>query len=414
MSNSQYHTVSVGYNSFYIDQRYRSLKPIGDGSYGFVASATDTVTNSKVAIKKVKDTFIDVVDAKRILREIKLLNHFDKHDNIITILDIMTNPPNKEHFDDIYIVTNLMESDLERIIRSRQVLTDQHLQYFLFQILRGLKYVHSANVLHRDLKPSNLLVNANCDLALCDFGLARGFDAGVDMLTEYVVTRWYRPPELLLECAKYGKPVDVWSVGCIFAEVMTHEPFFRGDNPQHQLQIIVAKLGLPPKDKLRFIDSKDGMLEISRIKTKPPPPFESLFPAGTNPAALDLMSKMMRFSPDDRITVEDALAHPYLKDFHGQMAEPTCDRLFDFDFEKQTQYEGGMSDAEVRHCMFEEVCKYRPCAEGKNFVTAGSRIPGTAGGGDGGGGGAKGEGKMDAADDAKGGGGGGGGAKGSK
>jgi serine/threonine protein kinase len=241
--NNQYHTVSVGYNSFYIDQRYRNLKPIGDGSYGFVASATDTVTGNKVAIKKVKDTFLDVVDAKRILREIKLLNHFDKHENIITIYDLMSNPPNKEHFDDIYIVTNLMESDLERIIRSKQVLTDQHLQYFLFQILRGMKYVHSANVLHRDLKPSNLLVNANCDLALCDFGLARGFDAGVDMLTEYVVTRWYRPPELLLECTLYGKPVDVWSVGCIFAEVIVHEPFFRGDNPQHQLQVIVSKLG---------------------------------------------------------------------------------------------------------------------------------------------------------------------------
>ena len=102
----------------------------------------------------------------------------------------MTVPPNTQQFNDIYIVTNLMESDLERIIRSRQVLTDQHFQYFLYQILRSLKYVHSANVLHRDLKPSNILVNANCDLAVCDFGLARGFHIeGQDTLTEYVVTR---------------------------------------------------------------------------------------------------------------------------------------------------------------------------------------------------------------------------------
>jgi len=333
-----------------------------------VASATDTVTGNKVAIKKVKDTFLDVVDAKRILREIKLLNHFDKHENIITIYDIMSVPPNKEHFDDIYIVTNLMESDLERIIRSRQVLTDQHLQYFLFQILRGLKYVHSANVLHRDLKPSNLLVNANCDLALCDFGLARGFDAGVDMLTEYVVTRWYRPPELLLECTMYGKPVDVWSVGCIFAEVIVHEPFFRGDNPQHQLQVIVSKLGMPSKDKLRFVDSKEGLKEISRIETHRPPAFSTWFPPNTNPLALDLLEKMLRFNPDDRITVEDALKHPYLKDFHGQMPEPTCDRLFDFDFERRTAADqhGEMTEAEVRRLMFAEVCSYRPCAEGKS------------------------------------------------
>mmetsp|Transcript_14334 Transcript_14334/g.32199 ORF Transcript_14334/g.32199 Transcript_14334/m.32199 type:complete len:405 (-) Transcript_14334:122-1336(-) len=397
MATAQFHSISVGYNSFYIDQRYINLKPIGDGSYGFVVSATDKVSGNKVAIKKVKDTFMDVVDAKRILREIKLLNHFDKHENIITIHDIMTNPPNKEHFEDIYIVTNLMESDLERIIRSRQVLTDQHLQYFLFQILRGLKYVHSANVLHRDLKPSNLLVNANCDLALCDFGLARGFDAGVDMLTEYVVTRWYRPPELLLECAMYGKAVDVWGVGCIFAEVILHEPLFRGKNPQHQLQVILSKLGLPPDADLRFIDNEEILTEISNMQVSAPPPFSSLFPPATNPQALDIMSKMMIFNPDDRISVEDALAHPYLKDFHRQMSEPSCNRLFDFDFEKRAENEstlyGGMTDAEVRHCMFEEVCKYRPCAEGKGFSTAGS----LAGGGDGG---SKGEGKEGSDDKA--------------
>ena len=145
----------------------------------------------KVAIKKIKDAFSDSIDAKRILREMKLLRHFNSHENIISIFDIMTVPPDTQHFNDIYIVTNLMESDLERIIRSRQVLTDQHFQYFLYQILRSLKYVHSANVLHRDLKPSNILVNANCDLAVCDFGLARGFHIeGQDTLTEYVVTRY--------------------------------------------------------------------------------------------------------------------------------------------------------------------------------------------------------------------------------
>ena len=127
----------------------------------------------RVAIKKIKDVFADVVDAKRILREIKLLQHFRSHENIVTVLDIMTYPPESVTFSDIYIVTNLMESDLERIIRSKQVLTNQHFQYFLYQILRALKYIHSANVLHRDLKPSNLLVNANCDLAVCDFGLSR-------------------------------------------------------------------------------------------------------------------------------------------------------------------------------------------------------------------------------------------------
>ena len=156
------------------------------------------------------------------------------------VKDIITVPPNTIDFSDVYIVTNLMErarrvlgrrpeprkpppraprSDLDRIITSRQTLTNQHHQYFLYQILRGLKYIHSASVLHRDLKPSNLLVNSNCDLAICDFGLARGFDDDAGKLTEYVVTRWYRAPELLCETKDYDEAIDVWSVGCIFAEI---------------------------------------------------------------------------------------------------------------------------------------------------------------------------------------------------
>lgn len=302
------------------------MKPIGDGSYGFVASALDAVTGKMVAIKKIKDTFSDIVDAKRILRELKLLRHFNSHENIITIFDIMTVPPNTLDFVDIYIVTNLMESDLERIIRSRQTLTDQHFQYFLYQILRGLKYVHSANVLHRDLKPSNILVNANCDLAVCDFGLARGFHVeGQETMTEYVVTRWYRAPELLCECPYYGKAVDIWSIGCIFAELLIHEAFFRGDNPQHQLEMIVGRLGCPPRERLDFIESPIALASVLQYVHVTPPAFASFFPRTASPLALDLLSKMLRVHPDDRITVEEALRHPYLKDFHGQMVIfPTC------------------------------------------------------------------------------------------
>ncbi|CAN0144495.1 unnamed protein product, partial [Phaeothamnion confervicola] len=177
---------------------------------------------------QVTDVFRDIGDAKRVLRELKLLRHFTLHENIVSILDIMLHPQDTLDFRDLYIVTNLMESDLDRIIASSQALTDQHHQYFLYQMLRGLKYIHSANVLHRDMKPSNLLVNANCDLAICDFGLARGVDLEFeDELTEYVVTRWYRAPELLVDSPHYGKTVDIWSVGCIFAEMLSRRPFFQ-------------------------------------------------------------------------------------------------------------------------------------------------------------------------------------------
>jgi len=155
------------------------IKKVGSGAYGTVASFQDPANGSKIAVKKITDAFHDLVDGKRILREVKLLR-FMKHDNISCILDLY--PPDSPDFDDIYIVTDLMETDLHRVIYSKQVLNEEHHQYFSYQILRGLLYMHSANVVHRDLKPSNILVNKNCDLKICDFGLARGLGVDEEML----------------------------------------------------------------------------------------------------------------------------------------------------------------------------------------------------------------------------------------
>lgn len=231
------HSFKAGKETFTIDTRYSLIRTIGSGAYGVVVSTTDSLKNRNVAIKMVPRAFNDEVDAKRILREIKLLRHFN-HENIVGILDMM--PPSAkvvDDFNDVYIVTDLMETDLHRIIYSKQTLSIDHVQYFVYQILRGLKYIHSANVIHRDLKPSNLLVNSNCDLKICDFGLARGISPerrdqtkSSMLLTEYVVTRWYRAPEIMLACHEYSKPVDVWSVGCIFAELILRKPYFPGDD----------------------------------------------------------------------------------------------------------------------------------------------------------------------------------------
>jgi mitogen-activated protein kinase 1/3 len=190
----QTHKFTVSTSTFEIDSKFVPIKQIGAGAYGVVIAATDSETGEKVAIKKIRRAFDDLIDAKRILREIKLLRHFD-HDNVISVIDILP-PPSLHEFEDVYIVTDLMETDLHRVIYSRQALTDDHIQYFLYQILCALKYIHSADVLHRDLKPSNILLNSNCDLKICDFGLARGVmpeddeseQAGAN-LTEYVVTR---------------------------------------------------------------------------------------------------------------------------------------------------------------------------------------------------------------------------------
>lgn len=222
------HQFTASGTKFEVDKRYTYMRPIGHGAYGVVVSANDAKDKEKVAIKKVTKAFEDLVDAKRILREIKLLRHFD-HENIIHVKDLMV-PKSIETFDDIYIVSELMETDLHRVIYSRQALSDDHIQYFVYQTLRALKYIHSANVLHRDLKPSNLLLNSNCDLKVCDFGLARGLEDHALELTEYVVTRWYRAPEIMLACREYTKAIDVWSVGCIFGELLSRKPMFPGED----------------------------------------------------------------------------------------------------------------------------------------------------------------------------------------
>mmetsp|Transcript_44397 Transcript_44397/g.120970 ORF Transcript_44397/g.120970 Transcript_44397/m.120970 type:complete len:436 (+) Transcript_44397:261-1568(+) len=356
MELRSYHEVQVGRDVFFVDTKYVNLRPIGGGSYGFVCSATDQSKGEKVAIKKIANVFHDLVDAKRILREIKLLRHFKHHENIIAVKDIITFPPNTIDFKDVYIITNLMESDLDRIISSSQPLSDQHFQYFLYQIFRGLKFIHSASVLHRDLKPSNLLVNANCDLAICDFGLARGIDAhGDSPLTEYVQTRWYRAPELLCEMTSYDQQIDVWSVGCIFAEMLRRKPFFRGETPQHQLETIVSVIGLPSQDLMEQIPQEAIAKAIYSGAECKPYPFKSYFPHNCSPVALDLLQRMLVFDPRERCTISEALEHEYLADLHRQMEEPLCDGVFDFEFERQVEAGVDIPKGDLQVMMFTEM-----------------------------------------------------------
>jgi mitogen-activated protein kinase 1/3 len=313
-----------------------------------------------VAIKKVTDAFQDLIDAKRILREIKLLKHLGQHENIISLVDLFVMPPHTVDFKDIYIVTELMECDLDRIVCSNQPLTDQHAQYFLYQILRGLKFIHSANVLHRDLKPSNLLVNSNCDLSICDFGLARGVNTEYeDTLTEYVVTRWYRAPELLTDSKYYGSGVDTWSVGCIFAEILTRKPMFQGKDYMHQLQVIIEVLGTPTSEEMEFISNssaKRAILSFGKHRKRnlgKMPQF-----AKANPMAIDLLQRMLVFDPRGRCSIDEALEHPYLADLHDENEVPVASEMFDLDFEQG--YKGEMPKDVMQRLIFEDMTTFHP------------------------------------------------------
>jgi serine/threonine protein kinase len=271
----------------------------------------------------------------------------------VQVLDIQ--PPPQANFDDVYIISELMDTDLHRVIYSRQKLTDDHVQFFLYQMLCALKYMHSAKVIHRDLKPSNILLNSNCDLKLCDFGLSRGLTAGhegTNDLTEYVVTRWYRAPEIMLSCQDYTTAIDVWSVGCIFGEMLGRKPLFPGawrmdtpvrcllpaPNPTpcllqchaclrkprlttllacagndyiHQLKLITKLLGTPSLEELSFVTNQKARRFMQNLPKEPPGSLQLKYPEASADA-LDLLDKMLVINPAQRITVVQALEHPYL------------------------------------------------------------------------------------------------------
>jgi serine/threonine protein kinase len=235
---------------------------------------------------------------------------------IINFRDLI-NPASKDDFEDVYMVFEFMETDMHKIIYSKNDLTDDHCQYFGYQTLRGLRHIHAANVLHRDLKPSNLLLNGNCDLKICDFGLARGVSVEPNFeLTEYVVTRWYRAPEIMCACQEYDCKIDVWSVGCILMEVLLRKPLFPGDDYIHQLNLIFQLLGTPSDDDLGWVTNEKALQYMLSLPKQKPVPFETLFAKKAvkpNPLALDLCKKMLTFNPHKRISVADALNHPYLK-----------------------------------------------------------------------------------------------------
>lgn len=339
-------------NLFEVSAKYvPPIQPVGRGAYGIVCCLTNSETKEEVAIKKIGNAFDNSIDAKRTLREIKLLSHMD-HENIVKIKDIIR-PADREKFNDVYIVYELMDTDLHQIICSSQALTDDHCQYFLYQLLRGLKYIHSANVLHRDLKPSNLLLNASCDLKICDFGLART-TSETDFMTEYVVTRWYRAPELLLNCSEYTAAIDIWSVGCILMEIIRREPLFPGRDYVQQLALITELLGSPDDSDLGFLRSDNARKYIKQLPRVPKQSFAEKYP-NVSPDAIDLAEKMLVFDPSKRITVDEALNHPYLASLHEINEEPTCPSPFVFDFEQMS-----LNEEDIKELIWRESLKFNP------------------------------------------------------
>ncbi|XP_012720765.1 mitogen-activated protein kinase 1 [Fundulus heteroclitus] len=339
--------------AFDVGPRYSNLSYIGEGAYGMVCSAYDRDNKTRVAIKKISP-FEHQTYCQRTLREIKILLRF-KHENIIGINDIIRAPV-IDHMKDVYIVQDLMETDLYKLLKT-QHLSNDHICYFLYQILRGLKYIHSANVLHRDLKPSNLLLNTTCDLKICDFGLARVADPDHDhtgFLTEYVATRWYRAPEIMLNSKGYTKSIDIWSVGCILAEMLSNRPIFPGKHYLDQLNHILGILGSPSQEDLNCIINIKARNYLLSLPVRCKVPWNRLFP-NADPKALDLLDKMLTFNPHKRIEVEEALAHPYLEQYYDPTDEPVAEAPFKFDMELDD-----LPKETLKELIFEETARFQP------------------------------------------------------
>lgn len=432
--------------SWEVGPEYEIVREIGTGSYGSVCEAIHKATGTKVAIKKTTRIFGDIVDCKRILREVQLLRMM-KHSkaNVVKLYEIIE-PVNIKAFDCIYMVMEYAQSDLKKLIRAAINLQELHIKKLIYNILSGLKYVHSADVLHRDIKPANILINEDCSVRICDFGLARSIagietpsislgkhkkgtlaeyvstceegkekkdikepiqEAMIDItgkegfielvpevplteeekkmvlheqlvktrekrkrmqrqLTSHVVTRWYRAPELILLEKDYGPAIDVWSVGCIFAELLSmlkgnsssykdRQPLFPGGScfplsPENktvvkspeslfshtdQLNVIFDILGTPTEVDYSFVTDAKA---IEYLKAFPPKkkmdlaeryPFASL-------EAIDFLKRIIIFNPFYRLTIEECLNHPFVAPVRNISNEVVSGLSVKLQFETET------------------------------------------------------------------------------
>jgi len=463
-----------------IGSDFEIVKLLGSGSYGSVCEAVHKTTKTVVAIKKVLNLFDDKIDCKRVLREVHILRLL-KHANIVKLYEILE-PKDAKRFDCVYLVLEYAQSDIKKLVKSAIHLQRIHIQKLIYNLLMGLKYLHVAGVLHRDIKPANILINEDCGVRICDFGLGRSIvgvegtsikmmkknvknleelqaasddeDVGIKnaqlaqiktdseemtdvsaqpqqlslksllkpmeeskkpeekkvpeevkkkeiqhqlqktkelrrsmkrQLTGHVVTRWYRSPEIILLEKDYGPAVDVWSVGCIFAELLSmmkenaatyqdRQPLFPGTScfplsPDHkvsvkkggfptsssdQLNVIFDVIGTPTEEEVSFVTDSKAIEYLKTFTPRKRVDFKSRYPAGGDDA-IDLLNKMLVFNPFFRITVDDCLNHPYLASVRDKTLEVTPTESIKLDFEM----EGDLSEKRLRELFLEEISYYK-------------------------------------------------------
>jgi len=288
---------------------FEKVEKIGEGTYGVVYKAIDKRSNTVVALKKIRLENEDEGVPSTTIREVSLLRELSNHPNIVNLLDVIYG--NQK----LHLVFEYLDQDLKKYMETAQI-ASQIVKSYLYQMVKGLLFCHSRRILHRDLKPQNLLIDRSGALKLADFGLARAFGIPIRTHTHEVITLWYRAPEILLGCQQYSTPVDIWSIGCIFSEMISKQPLFPGDSEIDQLYKIFRVLGTPTEANWA------GVTELPEYKpTFPRWPTLSLsvvVPALVNDSsALDLLTQMLLYSPGKRLSAKTILQHPYFDELRN-------------------------------------------------------------------------------------------------
>ena len=338
--------------------QYHPMQYIGRGGYGIVFKVTSDADGEEYAGKIISNIFGTLLDAKRMLREITILGSLS-HENINDIYDICC-IPDKNNFDSIVLISTLMEADLHQVIHSAQ-LEISHIRFITYQLFRAIKYLHSADIIHRDLKPANILLNSSAEIRICDFGLSRSIDDNSTDLSHYVSTRWYRAPELLLEYETYDGKIDIWSIGCIIAEMIKGKAIFQGRSTTDQLLTITQIIGSPTNEELRNCINPKARAYMDSLPFTPKKKFAEILSISNDDevslAGADLIDKCLLWDPDERISITEALQHPFISLYHEEYDEDIwtgqSNNICSFENEE-------LNINDVRKLMWQQILKYHP------------------------------------------------------
>ena len=337
----QFNTTWVNGEEIILPSRFRVIEPVGQGAFGLVVSAKEELSptsHRQVAIKKIKNIFSSGAMASRVIREMMVMRNIE-HPNLLSMEQVIL--PTGKHFKEVYIVTNLMETDLASVLKTKQDLSSSQAKLIFYQLTRGLVYLHAMGVIHRDLKPRNILLNSNCDVKICDFGLATGFVAD-EPKTAYICTRWYRAPELLLGHHTYDMKIDVFSAGCILGEIIGTRPLLPGRSTQDQLKLLAIRFGIPT-------EKRNYSLAFPKASgpTTPNGDLEEYIGAASvkvqTPDAFLLIRRLCAFDPSHRPSIAAILDDEWFGEF--RLAAPDESPKFKFrDIKRVADRREGMKE----------------------------------------------------------------------